>query len=74
MTAVAFMAMHVHVATRFLSSSPLLYWHVAAQVRAAPRGRGALVAWAWALSFCALGAALFPKFYPWTRGLRSIHS
>ena len=29
MTAVSVLVMHVHVATRFLSSSPLLYWYMA---------------------------------------------
>jgi phosphatidylinositol glycan class V len=67
MAAAALLAMHLNVATRFLSSSPLLYWAAAARLRRGGGGGAAAAAgWAWALAFCVLGGALFPNFFPWT--------
>ena len=64
MTAVALLAMHVNVATRFLSACPPLYWHAAAV--AARGGARARALWLWCLAYIALGCLLFPNFYPWT--------
>lgn len=64
MTAVAATAMHVNVATRFLSSCPPLYWYAAAWIKQGRRP--ALVLWGWALAFTVLGTLLLPNFYPWT--------
>jgi phosphatidylinositol glycan class V len=64
MTAVALLAMHVNVATRFLSACPPLYWH-AAQLLAGGGARARLL-WLWCFAYIALGCLLFPNFYPWT--------
>lgn len=64
MTAVALLAMHVNVATRFLSACPPLYWHAAEVV--AGGGRRARAVWAWCFAYIVLGCLLFPNFYPWT--------
>lgn len=64
MTAVALLAMHVNVATRFLSACPPLYW--AAGAVAARGGAPARLLWLWCFVYTALGCLLFPNFYPWT--------
>lgn len=69
----AFLVMHVNVATRFLSSSPVLYWFAAFIFSNQSRLKNKRVVWStqnliwtWALTFLALGSLLFPNFYPWT--------
>lgn len=64
MTAVALLAMHVNVATRFLSACPPLHWHAAEVL--ARRGAASRLLWLWCLAYLALGCLLFPNFYPWT--------
>ncbi len=64
MTAVALLAMHVNVATRFLSACPALYW--AAGGVAARGGAWARLLWLWCFVYIVLGCLLFPNFYPWT--------
>lgn len=64
MTAVALLAMHVNVATRFLSACPPLYWW-AAQVAGCGGAAGRLI-WLWCFAYIGLGCLLFPNFYPWT--------
>lgn len=71
MTALAALVMHVNVATRFLSSSPALYWYAAGLVAGDGGGGHRWVwtregVWLWALASAALGALLFPNFFPWT--------
>lgn len=63
MAAVALLAMHVNVATRFLSACPPLYWHAAEW---ATRGAWhACLLWLWCFAYIVLGCLLFPNFYPW---------
>ncbi len=64
MTAVALLAMHVNVATRFLSACPPLYWRAAELLDR--RGLAARALWLWCFAFIVLGYLLFPNFYPWT--------
>lgn len=64
MTAVAALAMHVNVATRFLSSAPPLHWYVAAWLQR--EGPARYLLWGWALLFIGLGTLMLPNFYPWT--------
>ena len=76
MTVIAALVMHVNVATRFLSSSPVLYWYMACVLLDHPQHtsttanrHGYLVRsllWGWALTSMVLGCILFPNFYPWT--------
>lgn len=73
MTFVAMFVMHVNVATRFLSSSPLLFWGAAQWILNDPRGRvnrgGAArrwrIMWVWCASYVVVGSLMFPNFYPW---------
>lgn len=64
MTAVALLAMHVNVATRFLSACPPLYWRAAELLER--RGLAARALWLWCFIYIVLGFLLFPNFYPWT--------
>jgi len=65
MTAVSVLVMHVNVATRFLSSSPLLYWYMAQLTLNGSWWRSYAV-WGWSLLYACLGSVLFINFYPWT--------
>ena len=67
MAAIALVAMHVQVATRFLSVCPPLYWYCAAIERQGG-GVGRAV-WTFFLLYATLGALLFPNGYPWVRRL-----
>lgn len=64
MTAVAATYMHVQVATRFLSTSPALYWGLARLGSTSEKWRRVVVAYS--LSYALVGTALFAGFYPWT--------
>lgn len=64
MTAVALLAMHVNVATRFLSACPPLYWRAAELLER--RRLAAHALWLWCFAYIVLGFLLFPNFYPWT--------
>lgn len=73
MTAAALLVMHVNVATRFLSVNPVIYWYAAVYLlgEGAPMSQGrwpwrSAWLWLWCLAFTALGALMFPNFYPWT--------
>ncbi|MCL7028451.1 hypothetical protein MKW94_001896 [Papaver nudicaule] len=63
-SAAAFFVMHVQVATRFLSSSPPLYWFSSYLV--AHRGRCAYFIWAYSGAYILIGSLLFSNFYPFT--------
>lgn len=65
MTAVAALVMHVNVATRFLSSSPLLFWYTAQRMLNGPHIQSYLI-WLWFLSYILVGTLMFSNFYPWT--------
>ncbi|KAI3454829.1 hypothetical protein Pfo_011492 [Paulownia fortunei] len=67
MVATAFFVMHVQVATRFLSASPLLYWF-ASHIMGSPgigKRWGHLI-WAYCAAYIFLGSLLFSNFYPFT--------
>ncbi|KAL0318729.1 UNVERIFIED_CONTAM: GPI mannosyltransferase 2 [Sesamum angustifolium] len=67
MVATAFFVMHVQVATRFLSASPLLYWFASHIMGSTVIGRrwGYLI-WAYCGAYIFLGSLLFSNFYPFT--------
>ncbi|XP_021890520.1 GPI mannosyltransferase 2 isoform X2 [Carica papaya] len=67
MVATAFFVMHVQVATRFLSSSPPLYWF-ASYLMVSPgmgKRRGYMI-WTYCAAYILLGSLLFSNFYPFT--------
>ncbi|XP_071932256.1 uncharacterized protein [Coffea arabica] len=67
MAATAFLVMHVQVATRFLSASPLLYWF-ASHVMMTPSiaKRWGYFIWVYCASYILIGSLLFSNFYPFT--------
>ncbi|CAN1260066.1 GPI mannosyltransferase 2 [Linum perenne] len=67
MAATAFFVMHVQVATRFLSSSPPLYWFASSRMLNPAAGKkfGHLV-WGYCIAYILLGSLLFSNFYPFT--------
>ena len=64
MALVAATTMHVQVSTRFLSTSPAMYWGLAYLGSSNRTWR--VLATTYYLSFALVGAALFANFYPWT--------
>jgi len=64
MALLALLAMHVQVATRFLSSCAPIYWYAAHLQQGSPRAARWL--WAYCLAYMTLGALMMPNFYPWT--------
>ncbi|KAJ0550877.1 putative GPI mannosyltransferase 2 [Helianthus annuus] len=64
MVATAFFVMHVQVATRFLSSSPPIYWF-ASYVLTSHKGWGYLI-WGYSAAYILIGTLLFSNFYPFT--------
>ncbi|KAM7473915.1 hypothetical protein LguiB_021158 [Lonicera macranthoides] len=68
MSATAFFVMHVQVSTRFLSSSPPLYWF-ASYVMVHPSSKSKMwgyFIWAYCAAYILLGSILFSNFYPFT--------
>ncbi|GER40166.1 GPI mannosyltransferase [Striga asiatica] len=67
MVATAFFVMHVQVATRFLSASPVLYWYASLIMGSPSVGRrwGHLIC-AYCTAYILLGSLLFSNFYPFT--------
>ncbi|KAJ4978744.1 hypothetical protein NE237_009524 [Protea cynaroides] len=67
MAATAFFVMHVQVATRFLSASPVLYWF-ASYVMVSPgtSRRWGYFIWAYSAAYILIGSLLFSNFYPFT--------
>ncbi|XP_077230266.1 uncharacterized protein LOC143863480 isoform X2 [Tasmannia lanceolata] len=67
MAAVAFLFMHVQVATRFLSASPPLYWCASYLMVSPGKGkRGGYLIWTYCVAYILLGSLLFSNFYPLT--------
>ncbi|XP_077236297.1 uncharacterized protein LOC143877880 [Tasmannia lanceolata] len=67
MSAVAFLFMHVQVATRFLSASPPLYWCVSYSMVSPGKGwRWGYLIWTYFVAYILLGSLLFSNFYPFT--------
>ncbi|PON97821.1 GPI mannosyltransferase [Trema orientale] len=66
LAATAFFVMHVQVATRFLSSSPPLYWFASYLIRSPVYRRWGYLIWAYSASYILLGSLLFSNFYPFT--------
>ena len=64
MTVIAATYMHVQVATRFLSTSPAMYWGLASLGRDSVPWRRVVAAYH--VAYALVGAALFANFYPWT--------
>ncbi len=58
--------MHVQVLTRFLSSSPLLYWLAARELKNSSATWARRFHLPFCLAYAALGAVLFPTHMPWT--------
>ncbi|XP_031498828.1 uncharacterized protein LOC116263285 [Nymphaea colorata] len=66
LVAVAFFVMHVQVATRFLSSSPPIYWFVSHLSVSGASLRWSRFIWVYFTSYILLGSLLFSNFYPFT--------
>lgn len=67
MAATAFFVMHVQVATRFLSASPLIYWFAAYLMVSPSIGkRWGYLIWGYCAAYILLGSLLFSNFYPFT--------
>ncbi|XP_024024329.1 GPI mannosyltransferase 2 isoform X2 [Morus notabilis] len=66
LAATAFFVMHVQVATRFLSSSPSLYWFASYLMRSPSSRRWGYMIWAYSAAYILLGSLLFSNFYPFT--------
>ncbi|EPS63667.1 hypothetical protein M569_11110, partial [Genlisea aurea] len=69
MSATALLVMHVQVATRFLSASPLLYWFGSSQLMGCTcigGRRWGYVIWAYCAAYILIGGLLFSNFYPFT--------
>jgi phosphatidylinositol glycan class V len=64
MTFVAATYMHIQVATRFLSTSPAIYWALAYLGTNSARWRYWVTFYY--LSYASVGVVLFTRFYPWT--------
>ncbi|KZV21696.1 GPI mannosyltransferase 2 [Dorcoceras hygrometricum] len=67
MVSTAFFVMHVQVATRFLSSSPVLYWFASLIMGSPGTGKkwGYFI-WSYCVAYILLGSLLFSNFYPFT--------
>ncbi|XP_068660456.1 uncharacterized protein [Aristolochia californica] len=64
---VAFLVMHVQVATRFLSASPPIYWFLSYLMVSSGKGRRwAYLVWVYFITYILLGSLLFSNFYPFT--------
>lgn len=67
MAGVAFLVMHVQVATRFLSANPPLYWFASSLPALSKYGkRWGYLIWAYCAAYILLGTLLFSNFYPFT--------
>ncbi|KAK9122640.1 hypothetical protein Sjap_012242 [Stephania japonica] len=66
MAATAFFVMHVQVATRFLSSSPPLYWFSSYLMHTRSGSKWGRLLWAYCASYILIGSLLFSNFYPFT--------
>ncbi|KAL3824762.1 hypothetical protein ACJIZ3_020791 [Penstemon smallii] len=67
MVGTAVFVMHVQVATRFLSASPLVYWFASHMMRSPGIGkRWGHFIWAYCAAYIFLGSLLFSNFYPFT--------
>ncbi|XP_062105937.1 uncharacterized protein LOC133817438 [Humulus lupulus] len=66
LAATAFFVMHVQVATRFLSSSPPLYWFASHIMKSHSNRRLGYMIWAYSAAYILLGSLLFSNFYPFT--------
>ncbi len=59
----------LQVATRFLSSSPAMYWFAAHLLTASNKQSNSWVhrgVWMWCWTYTLVGTVLFVNFYPWT--------
>ncbi|XP_065866343.1 uncharacterized protein [Euphorbia lathyris] len=67
MAMTAFFIMHVQVATRFLSSSPPLYWFAAYITTSyGVANKWGYLIWTYSTAYILLGSLLFSNFYPFT--------
>ncbi|WCJ41545.1 GPI mannosyltransferase 2 [Euphorbia peplus] len=67
MATTAFFIMHVQVATRFLSSSPPLYWFAAyITMSGGATNKWGYLIWTYTTAYILLGSLLFSNFYPFT--------
>ncbi|KAK9170534.1 hypothetical protein Syun_002674 [Stephania yunnanensis] len=66
MAATAFFVMHVQVATRFLSSSPPLYWFSSYLMHSRSGSKWGRLVWAYCAAYIFIGSLLFSNFYPFT--------